>query len=358
MMNKKILVAPLDWGLGHATRCVPVIRALQKKNQDVLLCASGGGKIILQKQFPELKFIDIPGFRIKYPRNGNLAWAMAKQTGALLRAVKQEHHILSTKIKGHHITHIISDNRYGLYAADAKCAIITHQTNIQTTGVLNMVKPLLGLLTRNFIHRFNECWIPDTDKKINLSGILSSTKNISIPVKHIGNLSRFTSPSSAPTKKYDIIAMISGPEPQKDTFEQVVVNELIKTKKKCLVITGKPEMNITQYDKQNLRVVNHIEDSEFTNILHPDTLFIARSGYSTLMDLVALNHTKALLVPTPGQTEQEYLAAYINKHFSIQTTTQKQFSICSDVEHGCWPVSDFSPDNPETVLENFIASDN
>lgn len=315
-----ILVAPLNWGLGHATRCVPVIRRLLTMDGRVIIAAEGHAKTILQSHFPNLLFIELPTTPIRYPRKGNMTAAMLRQLPSLLNTIRREHRAVQSLISQQNITHIISDNRYGVYSRKVKSVLICHHVNLDLPSV---PPTLLNYLHRSLIHHFDELWIPDFPVAEKLSGALSNHSLITIPVKYTGVLSRFTHPAKVVEKKFDIIALLSGPEPQRTLFEEKVQHYMKGYGNRAMLVRGIPGKEET-VNTNGIIIRSSISDEELTELLHPDTLLVARSGYSTLMDMVALNHSKCLLIPTPGQTEQEYLAGYHRQHSGFATALQNE----------------------------------
>ncbi len=329
----KVLVAPLEWGLGHATRCIPIIRELVSLGAEVTICANGSCKVLLEKEFPSLKMIEIPGFFIQYPENGSMALSMIGQIPTLLSAIRIEHRLLEEEILKHGFTHVISDNRYGLYTNSAKTTFITHQVHIKGGKSFKFIESLIFRINKKLIERFDELWIPDVINTPNLSGTLSESSRINIPVHQIGILSRFTPSVAMNENKYDIIALLSGPEPQRSVFESKVRKHFAGLNKKCLIIQGLPAK--TEKEKINdVEVVPSITTEELTSILHPETLLISRPGYSTIMDMAILGHRKILFVPTPGQTEQDYLADYLQRIYNYRYILQKDKFPDDEVEEG------------------------
>ncbi len=323
MNNQKpvVLVAPLDWGLGHATRCIPIIRELLEQNATVVFAAAGGGALLLQKLFPDIPMIDIPGYSIIYPSKGSMTWSIATQLPAFFASVKKEHSWLQEVIQKYKITHVISDNRFGLNSKKAKCVFITHQVKIKSTRGLQFLEPVLFSLNKKQIEKFDELWIPDEEYPNNLSGSLSDATDIQIPVKYLGILSRFKNEINNPHKIYDFIALLSGPEPQRTLLENKLKNYFIQSGKKCLLIRGLPDKEMDS-STENVRIVNTINDEDLLKVLHHDTLLFCRPGYSTLMDLAVLGHRKIMFIATPGQTEQEYLANRLSSKYNYTTLSQ------------------------------------
>ena len=325
--NKTVLVCPLDWGLGHCTRCIPIITELLNQNAEVLIAGDGDGIALLKKEFPQLKFIFLKGYRAKY-NAGNLAFSMIKQLPRFFSSILREHLQLKKIISDNKIDVVISDNRYGLWHKKIKSIFISHQLNIQTPEGLNFVNPLINSLNRFFISQFSECWIPDVQGNNNLSGKLSEQSQIKIPVYRIGILSRFANehfftPNTKRETVHHIVCILSGPEPQRTIFEGMLLEQLEKINKSVLIIRGRPNDKQELKSKFLIEFKNHATANEMVDFIKDAGLIIARSGYSTIMDLAVLGK-KAILIPTPGQTEQEYLAAYFyeKKIYFSQTQTE------------------------------------
>ncbi|HEX5001111.1 MAG TPA: glycosyl transferase family 28 [Bacteroidia bacterium] len=320
---QKVLVAPLDWGLGHTTRCIPVIEQLKKSGVSIACLVSKRQKDLLGEIFSDIEFIDSNGYNITYPSSGNLAIAMLLQIPKLLSGIRKENKQISKLIAQYGITHIISDNRFGLYNSSVKTAFITHQVHLEAPALL---KPVLFYLNRYFIEKFDQMWIPDNPPPGNLAGSLSSPSGIRIPYFYTGPLTRLTGLKPGNKKVFDIILLISGPEPQRSYFEKQLLEHYNFSDKSMLVIRGLPGLDENIPSKKGITFLNHISGKHLAELLHPETVLICRSGYSTLMDLYSMNHSRTILIPTPGQTEQEYLASYWNKQFGFNVLSQKSFA--------------------------------
>jgi len=187
-LSQKILICPLDWGLGHASRCIPIIEKLIALEFEVIIAANNNALSLLQHTFPTLHFIQLLGFAVRYPKNGKMNLKMLLQVPAFLKSIKNEHQALEKIIEQYQINVVISDNRYGCWSAKVPSVFITHQLNIQAP----FFKKWLQKINYKFINRFNECWIPDVEDKINLSGLLGHNfKELKTNHFYIGVLSRF-----------------------------------------------------------------------------------------------------------------------------------------------------------------------
>src|SRR5438270_1451778 len=312
-----VLIAPLDWGLGHATRCIPIIKKEIEKGKIVYLAGEGHVKTLLQEEFPDLPFLDLKGYRIWYSRSS--AWFNFKvfiQIPKILLAIRYEHKWLKKIIQQYGINEIISDNRYGLYSYSIPSFFITHQLLIKTPFG-KKADAFLQKLNYRFINRFTECWVPDFEKEDNLAGELSHPSIYpGIPVRYIGPLSRFHIPSNLPEEKH-MLALLSGPEPQRTIFEKKILHQLINYDKEVVLVRGLPGCKEKLHVGKNIKVFNHLPAKDLEKALLESSVIIARCGYSTIMDVITLRK-RSILIPTPGQTEQEYLAKNLQqKNLSI-----------------------------------------
>jgi len=229
---------------------------------------------------------------------------MAIQLPGFLSTIRKENLFVQEIISNHNVSAIVSDNRYGLYSNKIPSVFITHQTTILNQNPLIAI--LVNRLNLFFLKKFDSIWIPDFDTENNLSGELGH--KLKLPsIKYIGPLSRLE--KSEKSLDYDIVAVLSGPEPQRTFFEQKLNSQLAGLKLKSILVQGKTgQRNQQRHFNENLEILPFADAETLSGLIKGAKLFITRSGYSTLMDLAKLGSKKLLLIPTPGQTEQEYLA--------------------------------------------------
>jgi UDP:flavonoid glycosyltransferase YjiC (YdhE family) len=322
---KKILVTPLDWGLGHATRCVPIINELLNRNCTVIIGGSGESLELLKKEFPTLTFLSLPAYRPIYPSSGSMFLKMLTQLPRFLSTIKQEHAAIEQIIKISKIDLIISDNRFGCWSDAVPSVFITHQTNILLPKRFKWLSPIVRSLNHSLIRRFSACWIPDYPDGRSLAGKLRSLtgKKQEVSIKYIGVLSRFGPPKPREIL-YDIVCILSGPEPQRSAFEKIATDELSRSGLRYFVVRGIVSPNNEM--EKNPHCINFLNGSDLQVIIEQSEYVLARSGYSTIMDMSTLGK-KVIFVPTPGQTEQEYLAARLKAKDIAFFVTQKDFNI-------------------------------
>ncbi len=331
----RILLAPLDWGLGHATRCIPIIRELQNQGCEVFVAAEGMQLVLLQQEFPGLMFLPLDGYRAKYAKTkAGLFWQMIFQSFKFLRMIKKENVWLRKILEEHAFDAVISDNRYGLYSDKITSVFVTHQLAIKSP-LGRWSEKLLQKRNYQYIRRFSACWVPDEENQ-GLAGELSHpAKKPPVPLTYLGHLSRFfqqvKTDSINKQEKEKVLILLSGPEPQRTIFENRITEQLTGCNEDVVLVRGLPGHPSVIPSTGNILFYNHLPAAELEKEMQKATFIISRSGYSTVMDIAALQK-KSILVPTPGQTEQEYLAAYLSGQQFAYTVSQKEFSLQHDLE--------------------------
>lgn len=338
MSHKNILITPLNWGLGHATRCIPIIETLLNQNINVLIGTDGAAAQLLKSEFPNLQHIKLSGFDIKLPSvNQSLPLIMAKQLPKISAGIWHEHQQLQKIIAQHRINGVISDNRYGCYSKLCPSVFITHQLLVKMPAHLSFIEPPLYKLNKWFMQQYQAVWVPDfADPNNNLSGILSHPSGIFLPksLHYIGTLSRFTPPKqqNQAVLLYDILVLLSGAEPQRSYFEKLILQQIANVKnKKIVLVRGIAATHNRQQINPNLLAIDHLTATELQQTMEQSEVVIARSGYSTLMDLATLGKA-AIFVPTPQQTEQEYLADRLMQQKHYFSMPQNQFDLIKSLQ--------------------------
>jgi UDP-N-acetylglucosamine transferase subunit ALG13 len=315
--KKRILICPLDWGLGHATRCIPIIEELIKLKCDVYIASDGGALSLLKDEFPALTFLEITGYHPRYTSRF-LILSLVFQLPKFLRTIRKEHREIEAIRKSHRIDFIISDNRYGCWSPEIPSVFITHQLAIQ----MPMFSRLINFFIQMKIKNFSACWVPDVAGEQSLAGKLSV--NTDLNVVHIGHLSRFQR-VTAEQRKYEILAIISGPEPQRTVFEKLIREELSKSGKRAMMVKGIPHSRHRKISG-DLDEISHFPAKEMNQVILESDIVISRPGYSTIMDLAKLEKS-AVFIPTPGQTEQEYLGKRLMKNEIALSVPQHKFDL-------------------------------
>nr|WP_256259905.1 glycosyltransferase [Winogradskyella luteola] len=320
--DKRILVAPLNWGLGHATRCIPIINALREHYFEPVIASDGGALQLLKKEFPYLQALELPSYNITYSKKANgFKLKLLRDSPHLLKTIKRERKVVESLVETKHISGIISDNRFGVRHNAIPSVFITHQLRVLSGGTTW----LSSKLHQNIISKFEECWVPDHRMGTNnLSGDLGHTENYQPSVKYIGPLSRFKKFNLQ--KKYDLLVVLSGPEPQRTYLQEKLLNELQSYDGKVCFVKGIIEAEQLKVEKENISIYNFMTSQELEIALNESEMVLSRSGYTSIMDYAKLEK-KAFLIPTPGQFEQEYLSEKFSSEGIAPSCKQDAFEI-------------------------------
>jgi UDP:flavonoid glycosyltransferase YjiC (YdhE family) len=307
--------------LGHATRCIPLIRQYMAQGHEVVLGGDGESLMLLRKTFPELRAIDLPSLELRYAENAKQRGFYLCAIPALIRFTIADHYYLRQQLAIEHFDRVISDNRFGLFSRQTYSIYMTHQLYVQLPKRLKIFEPLARAIHACIYKRYKEVWVPDyADTENNLAGDLAHGGCFDRRARYIGPLSRFGSSEAGvqpvalgvhnPASEYPIMAVLSGLEPQRTLFEQELVARFKESQQPVLIVRGKIGGPATATHVGAVTLLPHISDEELLPLLQQADKIIVRSGYSTIMDLAVLGLLhKAEFHPTPGQSEQEYLAS-------------------------------------------------
>lgn len=303
--GKRVFIAILDWGLGHASRCVPMVQALTKQGCEVYIICSRTIIDFLKKECPQAQYLLAPAYAIRYPTS-SMVWNMASQAGRISKVMLEEYRLLKQWVEALQPDLIISDGRFACYHKKVKSIWMAHQLQIQHQN--KWLARLLNLAYHRFIQKnYQAVWVPDYSGSQSIAGQLS--KPIA-KLKHtyLGPLSRFAQAKQLKKeKRYSYVALLSGPEPQRTYLEQELIEKLKHQKQDCLIIRGVKGSTELQVLSEHLYIVDQLYGQLLQAQIEQAQQIICRSGYSTLMDLHYWQ-IPAILIPTPGQTEQIYLA--------------------------------------------------
>ncbi|TRZ43319.1 glycosyltransferase [Robertkochia solimangrovi] len=327
--KKRILIAPLNWGLGHATRCIPIIRLLLESGFDPVIGSDGDALQLLQNEFEDLEFVELPEYKIQYAEKGRyFKLKMVWDSPKIMKAISKEHKMTKKIVEDRAIDGIISDNRLGVYSKKVPSVFITHQLNVLTGNTTRFS----SAIHQKVISKFQECWVPDVAGEPNLSGVLGHPEKPLHNVRYIGPLSRLEK-LDLPLK-YELMVLLSGPEPQRSMLEQRLLEQVQDFKGNVLFVRGKIEPRQSVVTKGVAKVYNFMTSEQLEVAFAKSRMILCRSGYTTVMDLAKLDK-KAFFIPTPGQYEQEYIAERLKKLQLVPSCCQDTFSLdmLSDVEN-------------------------
>jgi uncharacterized protein (TIGR00661 family) len=319
--NKTILIAPLNWGLGHATRCIPIIKALQENDYIPIIASDGIALELLQKEFPYIKTLKLPSYQIEYAKNGkNFKWKLLQNFPKMMKAVLNERKMIKKWVKKYDIDGIISDNRLGVFSKKVPSVFVTHQLNVMTGNTTWITSKL----HQHIIKKYAECWIPDVEGTPNLTGKLGHMEHPDFELKYMGPLSRFQKKEAS--KQYDLMIILSGLEPQRGLLEEKLKKEVLDFGGKIIFIKGIVEKAQKKEQVDNVTYYNFMNTRQLEQTFNESGIVLCRSGYTSIMDLAKLEK-KAFFIPTPGQFEQEYLAEKFKKEGLVPYAKQDDFKI-------------------------------
>ncbi len=317
----KILVTPLDWGLGHATRLVPIIRHYRKKGHEILLGGEGQSLAFLREEFPGLQWVSLPSFSPHFSSKSSQLFTLARQLPNFFYMIWNEHRATAEIVKKYDIDIIISDNRYGVHNRKCKTVIITHQLSpFVSAKTKDFRRRIVSFFLCLMVKQFDKCWIPDTTIGNSLAGELTKPALKLNNIKRVGLLSRFVHDKEQSFPGGPPLAVVSGPEPQRTIFEERVIRFFEQRNEEATIIRGLPLHPHKIERRGKIILLSHCGTQEFELLVRSAKYIICRSGYTTIMDLMILGR-RALLIPTPGQTEQEYLALRMQL-FDFETISQ------------------------------------
>ncbi len=360
----KVLVAPLDWGLGHATRCVPVVREFLRAGAEVELAVVKANANFFREVFPELRQRLAPSYNIVYPKHGyNMALWLLKNSMHLNAVMRYEHHFAEEMVERHGYDVLFSDNRFAFYSKNALSIYMTHQRRIAFPRAFAAFERIGVMWHANIMRKFDEVWVPDLEIYPGYAGSLSHSGATpgDKPMRFVGTLSRFSEMGNdgnalgnapapvdlerevdlmsvsefmahsanaewdaAPEKRtsgnhsfemranYKVVAVVSGVEPARTLFEQQLRDALAQIPGRHMMILGKPSAEQKTWTEGNIEFHTHLATNDFADAVKRADFVVSRGGYSTVMDMAELG-AKCIFVPTPGQFEQIVLAHDLSK---------------------------------------------
>ena len=336
--NNNVLQKPLvvygllDWGLGHTTRSIPIIRHLIALNCNILVACNSNQKLILFKEFPQIDYKELGGYKLRYCTKGWLTILyIILQAPKILIKINQENRWLNDLLLEKKVDFIMSDNRYGFYSSKIPSVFITHQLSIRT-GLGSWADKLIRFFNHRFINRFSACWVPDWAGKVNLAGRLSHPAHLpSLPVQWLGALSRFEPCVQNEPDKKAILIILSGPEPQRTLLEKKILAEASSIDRLFVLVRGLPGNTEAINTPVHIKVFNYLAATELNSYLCNAEFVISRSGYTSIMDYMKLG-LKSILIPTPGQSEQQVLADHMQQLGLALCIRQNEFSLANALE--------------------------
>ena len=325
MKKKTIVVAPLNWGLGHSTRCIPIIKALLERDYKVVLASDGVALGLLKKEFPDLANFELPSYHITYASDGRFfKLKMILDSPKILGAMRKERKAIEKIAKLVSADGIISDNRLGIYVNGIPNVFITHQLRVLSGSTTQ----ISSAMHQQIFKKYDAVWVPDFEEENNLTGELGHLDKKPQNLKYMGPLSRFEKKSVE--KAYDLMVLLSGPEPQRTLLEDRLTEELQTFSGNILMVRGVIEKEQTKeemaLDSGMMLKINFMRSEELSQSVQASDFILCRSGYTTVMDLAKLGK-KAFFIPTPGQYEQVHIAERLDELGVVPSCSQEEFRL-------------------------------
>lgn len=326
----KIIYALCSWGLGHATRSLPVIRRLIKEGHEITIISHDRALTLLKNELKESAiFVDIPDYPLLVSENKQQFIAKSMVYWPLfIQRMESGLQQLTKLLKTTPCDRIISDGRYDMYSKSIPSFFISHQMRIMNPMRFEMFERGSETFNLFFFKRFKEILIPDYETD-DLSGDLSHNlhKIDEKKLHYVGVLSDFN--KKRLKKDIDYFISLSGPEPQRSILEEKILSQINDLSGNIVITLGKTEKK-EQITNENIKTYSYLTKEERETLLNKTKLVISRSGYSTILDLSVIG-TKALMIPTPGQVEQEYLAQYHKNKNSCHSINQDDIHLKKDI---------------------------
>jgi UDP:flavonoid glycosyltransferase YjiC (YdhE family) len=327
--KRKILYAVLNWGIGHASRSLPVLRELMKNNE-VTVMSTGRSLELLRSELPSLEFIDNRDYSISYTAKGwSLFLSLLAQIPKILFRLKEEHKFTEKLVMERGFDRIISDNRYGIYSKSVPSYFITHQIRFKLPGRLSVFEVFSELFNKWYFRKYRKIFVPDEIGDPNLSGDLShGAAFIANPkISYIGILADLNGDEAEIHS--DLLFIISGPEPQRTIFEKKVLEQSKELPGRKIIVRGVTE-SLEMTAVGGTEIYSSVKRSTLNAMIRGAKTVICRPGYSSVMELISYGK-KALFIPTPGQTEQEYLALFYKEKGYFNFVSQENMELKRDV---------------------------
>ncbi|MDP2796622.1 MAG: hypothetical protein Q8N94_03835 [Methanoregula sp.] len=328
----QVLLSPLSWGLGHAMRDIPIIKTLLAHDHDVTIAACGNALTALKQEFPQCRFIEFEDYPSPYSSGSLFLPKFFFYLPILLKAVSNERQQLAKILAKDCYDLIISDNRLGAYSSEVPSIFITHQLHYHMPFALWPVE-LSALHFNTYLHRkYDRIIVPD-----NPPGAQSLAGKLARPGSADTRSRAFFSGILTSIQKRDLaedldyLILISGPEPQRTKLEELLLPSIHELDGKSMVLLGSPMRKTEITGTDTCTVKGYVSNEEKVQLMNRAKFVICRSGYTTMMELSELKKKKALFIPTPGQTEQEYLSWYYQKQGWFHSQSQYRLNLAVDV---------------------------
>lgn len=353
-----VFISPLNWGLGHATRDLPIINEILGHGHHVTIGTTGPTLALLKKECPKCHFIDFPGYSATYSSSRFFLPKFVKDIPKMLKAFSNENKNVNKIFSREKYDLVVSDCRYGVYSAKIPSFLITHQITFHLPMV-KLAEPVTELFNKYSFNHFRRVIVPDNVPPNNLCGKLCEPnfRKIKEKLYYAGILCSIKKMKIK--EDLDYLFSISGPEPQRTKFEDIITKDVKNVRGDKVILLGKPHEDFERKLDKNTLVKSHASRDEMTKLMNRAKFIICRSGYTTMMELAELGKKHGLFMPTPGQPEQEYLSKYYMDKGWFYSTSQYKLDIVEDIEktsdYKGFPVMSKSADNARRLYRELFA---
>lgn len=331
----RIFYKVLSWGIGHATRSLPIIRRLVGLRHDVIVSSSGRALQLLKLELGNsCSFLEIPDINSSFLRDYHYVLLLPKamtEIPKFFRSIRWEHEIAEKVVHEFRVDLVLTDNCYGAYSDKIPCYFLAHHLKPFWFWKSQFFQQTNEKMISVFLNRFDKILVPDYPGSP-LSGLLSRNfKYIDErKVRYVGILSDYQRRHLQ--KDIDYLILISGHEPQRTSFQNILMKQLKDLSGKVVVCLGTPDKLGKYYSEGGLEVYGFLAKRERDNLMNRARFIISRPGYSTLMDIFETGLRSGLFIPTPNHTEQEYLAEIHQRSGNLWAVKQKRINLKDNVE--------------------------
>jgi len=355
-----VLFTPLNWGLGHAMRDIPVIKKLLLHDHEVTIAACGNALTVLQREFPSCRFIEFEDYPSPYSSGRFFLPKLAVYFPTLLRAVARERKQTERIISRNHYDLVISDNRIGVYSSKVPSLFITHQLHYHLPAWFWPAELFASALNGFHHGKFDRVIVPD-----NPPGLLSLAGKLSRPDSAAAGARAYFAGILSSTPKLDIpadldyLVLISGPEPQRTRLEEILLPMAQELDGHSVVLLGSPQRKSGVTGSGGCSVRTYVTNEEKAALMNRAKFVICRSGYTTMMELAELKKKAGLFIPTPGQTEQEYLSWYYEHKGWFFSKSQYDLDLPADIgtarKYAGFPAMPATGENVRRLYDELLA---
>jgi uncharacterized protein (TIGR00661 family) len=355
----KILISPLSWGLGHATRDMPIINDLIARGHTVGVAATGIALEFLSREFPDLAFYDVPDYPSPYTSDGFSVPRVVALLPIMMDHIGREHRVIARIVRREGYDLVIGDNRFGAFSKDVPCIFISHQIRFSTPGNIESVERMMEIFNGRYHRHFERVIVPD-----NPPGPLSLSGKLGLARRPLTKRRAYYAGILTDIRKQDVVqdidylVSISGPKVTKDALKQVILGQIGGLPGKKIVLLGDPGADVEERLDNDTLIKSHAGRNEMADLMNRAKFVITRSGYTTVMELAEIEKREILFVPTPGQTEQEYLSAYYEDMGWIHSAQQHNLDLVGAVAHARtmkgFPPMSGSDDNVRRLYDRVI----